>query len=136
MKNCRGQMRPLYARTANGFTLQNTTNVRCGAFVIVAFMYDVRGTLLTKVNDEVTTELFYYFFETMCFQTLVACLRSNTLKDVVLFFTFMIVSSSDMLNDELKRRMSSSQSGLTPKAERKGNCFGDSQRPIEHTKQY
>ena len=69
MKNCRGQMRPLYAHTANGFTLQNTTNVRCGAFVIVAFMYDVRGTLLTKVNDEVTTELFYYFFETICFQT-------------------------------------------------------------------
>ena len=62
-------MRPLYAHTANGFTLQNTTNVRCGAFVIVAFMYDVRGTLLTKVNDEVTTELFYYFFETICFQT-------------------------------------------------------------------
>ena len=55
-------MRPLYAHTANGFTLQKTTNVRCGAFVIVAFMYDVRGILLTKVNGEVTTELFYYFF--------------------------------------------------------------------------
>ena len=69
MKNCKGQMRPLYAHAANGFTLQKKTNVRCGAFVIVAFMYDVRGTLLTKVNDEVTTELFYYFFETICFQT-------------------------------------------------------------------
>ena len=129
-------MRPLYAHTANGFTLQKTTNVRCEAYVIVAFVYDVGSILLTKVNDEVTTELFYYFFETMCFQPLVACLRSVTLKDVVLFFIFMIVSSSDMLNDELKRRMSSSQSGLTSKAERKGNFFGDSQRPIKHTKQY
>ena len=135
MKNCKGQMRPLYAHAANGFTLQKTTNVRCGAFVIVAFMYDVRGIFLTKVNDEVTTELFYYFLKQCVFKLLVSCLRSNTLKDV-LFFIFMIVSSSDMLNDELKRRMSSSQSGLTPKAERKGNCFGDSQRPIEHTKQY
>lgn len=62
MKNCKGQMRPLYAHAANGFTLQKTTNVRCGAYVIVAFMYDVRGILLTKVNDEVTTELFDYFF--------------------------------------------------------------------------
>lgn len=62
-------MRPLYAHVANGFTLQKTTNVRCGAYVIVTFMYDVRGILLIKVNDEVTTELFYYFFETMCFQT-------------------------------------------------------------------
>lgn len=69
MKNCKGQMRPLYAHTANGFTLRKTTNVRCGAYVIVAFMYDVRGIFLTKVNDEVTTELFYYFFETICFRT-------------------------------------------------------------------
>lgn len=69
MKNCKGQMRPLNAHAANGFTLQKTTNVRCGAFAIVAFMYDVRGIFLTKVNDEVTTELFYYFFETICFQT-------------------------------------------------------------------
>lgn len=69
MKNCKGQMRPLHAHIANGFTLQKTTNIRCGVYVIVAFMYDVLGILLTKVNDEVTTELFYYFFETMCFQT-------------------------------------------------------------------
>lgn len=62
MKNCKGQMRPLYAHTANGFTLQKTTNIRCGAYVIVAVMYDVLDILLIKVNDEVTTELFYYFF--------------------------------------------------------------------------
>ena len=51
-------MRPLCAYTANEFTLQKTTNVRCGAYVIVAFIYDVRSILLTKVSDEVTTELF------------------------------------------------------------------------------
>ena len=81
-------MRPLYARTANGFTLQNTTNVRCGAFVIVAFMYDVRGTLLTKVNDEVTTELFYYFFETMCFQTSCCLLAKQYVKRCCSVFYF------------------------------------------------
>ena len=86
-----------------------------------------------RSNNEI---VLLFFLKQCVFKPLVACLRSNTLKDVVLVFMFMIVSSSDMLNDELKRRMSSSQSGLTPKAERKGNCFGDSQRPLEHTKQY
>lgn len=33
------------------------------------------------------------------------------------------VSSADMLNDELKRRMTHSQGGLTPTAQRKGEGF-------------
>ena len=33
---------------------------------------------------------------------------------------YSAVSSTDMLNDELKRRMTSSQGGLTPRVQRKG----------------
>ena len=35
-------------------------------------------------------------------------------------FLYSAVSSTDMINDEFKRRMTSSQGGLTPRLQRKG----------------